>query len=158
MSSYPELMRRCAECGVAVVALRAPKLCRASGATRFLSPTRPLLMLSFRYLSDDQLWFTFFHEAGHLILHGPWSMFLEGEGRVSTEEEEEANTFAANTLIPPENHTEMLGLRMHARPVMRFARLIGIAPGIVVGQLQHRGRIGYHQLNSLKRRYKWVEE
>src|SRR5207248_634028 len=55
----PELRRLCAECGVAVVVLRAPKKCRASGASRFLSPGRPLLMLSFRYLSDDHLWFTF---------------------------------------------------------------------------------------------------
>src|SRR5262249_51187056 len=99
----PELKRLCACCGVAVVApLRAPKGCRASGASWFRSPGRPLLMLSFRYLTDDHLWFTFFHEAAHLLLHGDRSLFLEGEDRETSKEEEEANTFAANTLIPTE--------------------------------------------------------
>jgi plasmid maintenance system antidote protein VapI len=154
----PELTRLCAQCGVAVVVLRTPKKCRASGASRFLSPGRPLLMLSFRYLSDDHLWFTFFHEAAHILLHGGKHLFLEGEGREPTAEEEEANEFAANTLIPPQFHAQMVGLRMHARPVIRFARDIGIAPGIVVGQLQHRRVIGFQQLNDLKRRYQWSQD
>jgi plasmid maintenance system antidote protein VapI/Zn-dependent peptidase ImmA (M78 family) len=153
----PELTRLCAACGVAVVALRAPTKCRASGAVRFLSPTRALLMLSFRYLSDDQFWFTFFHEAAHLLLHPARCFFLEGDERLMTAEEEEANTFAANTLAPPEYHAEMLGLHMQMRPVTRFARKIGVSPGIVVGQLQHRGRIGYDRLNRLKRRYAWAD-
>src|SRR5262245_53695423 len=66
----PALQRCCAESGVAVAIVRAPKGCRASGATRFLTRHKALLMLSFRYLTDDQFWFTFFHEAGHLLLHG----------------------------------------------------------------------------------------
>jgi Zn-dependent peptidase ImmA (M78 family) len=140
------------------VVLRAPKKCRASGASRFLSPGRPLLMLSFRYLSDDHLWFTFFHEAGHLLLHADRCLFLEGDDRLTTAEEEEANAFAANTLIPPEHQPEMLRLRAEGIPVVRFAKKVGIAPGIVVGQLQHLKRIGNHQLNNLKRRYQWVED
>jgi HTH-type transcriptional regulator / antitoxin HigA len=154
----PELRRLCAECGVAVVALRAPAKCRASGACRFLSPGRALLMLSFRYLSDDQLWFTFFHEAAHLILHPDRCFFLEGDERLSTAEEEEANAFAADLLIPPEHRAEMLQLKPRLVPVVRFARKLGIAPGIVVGQLQHLGRIGHNQLNDAKRRYRWASE
>jgi Zn-dependent peptidase ImmA (M78 family)/plasmid maintenance system antidote protein VapI len=154
----PELVRRCAACGVAVVALRAPKLCRASGVVRFLSPTRPMILLSFRYLSDDQFWFTFFHEAGHLVLHGDRCIFLEGDDTLTTEEEDEANTFAANILIPPEYQAEMLRLPLHGRAVMRFARKVGISPGIIVGQLQHHGRFRRSQLNNLKRRYTWVDD
>jgi plasmid maintenance system antidote protein VapI len=155
----PELKRLCAHCGVAVVApLRAPKGCRASGASWFRSPGRPLLMLSFRYLTDDHLWFTFFHEAAHLLLHADRSLFLEGEDRETSKEEEEANAFAANALIPPERQAEMLQLKMQRRPVVRFAHDVGIAPGIVVGQLQHRKVIGYGQLNGLKRRYEWSED
>jgi plasmid maintenance system antidote protein VapI/Zn-dependent peptidase ImmA (M78 family) len=154
----PELRRLCAACGVAVVALRAPKKCRASGASRFLSPSRPMLMLSFRYLSDDHLWFSFFHEAGHLVLHGDKCLFLEGDDRLTTAEEEEANAFAATTLIPPEHQPEMLRLPAKAIPVVRFAKKVGIAPGIVVGQLQYLRQIGHHQLNHLKRRYEWVED
>ena len=154
----PELIRRCASCGVAVVVLRAPKKCRASGVSRFLTPTRPLLMLSFRYLSDDHFWFAFFHEAGHLLLHGESSIFLEGEGRLSTVEEEEANTFAANTLIPVEYHDELLNLPANGVAIMRFARRVGVSPGIVVGQLQKRGILRWNQFRNLKRPYTWTED
>jgi HTH-type transcriptional regulator/antitoxin HigA len=50
----PELRKLCSDCGVAVVILRSPAGCPVSGATRFLSPSKALLLLSFRYLSDDQ--------------------------------------------------------------------------------------------------------
>jgi HTH-type transcriptional regulator/antitoxin HigA len=154
----PELIRRCARCGVAVVVLRAPKKCRASGACRVLPSRRHLLMLSFRYLSDDHFWFAFFHEAGHLLLHSETSIFLEGDGKLATVEEDEANAFAANTLIPVEYQEELHKLPRNGVAVIRFARRVGISPGIVVGQLQHRGILRRTQLNSLKRRYAWTEE
>lgn len=151
----PKLQKLCADCGVAVAIVRAPTGCRASGATRFLSPSRALLLLSFRYLSDDHFWFTFFHEAGHLLLHGKDVLFLEGFGLVSTSEEEEANRFAAGALIPNEYESKLLELGSEPHDVIRFARRIGVSPGIVVGQLQHRGRLKRNQLNRLKRRFDW---
>jgi HTH-type transcriptional regulator/antitoxin HigA len=80
----PQLQKVCAAVGIAVVVVRAPAGCRASGATRFLSPSKALLQLSFRHLSDDQFWFTFFHEAGHLLLHGMDGFFVEGIGAPNT--------------------------------------------------------------------------
>jgi plasmid maintenance system antidote protein VapI/Zn-dependent peptidase ImmA (M78 family) len=154
----PELQRRFAECGAAVVILRAPSGCRASGATCFLSNSKALMLLSFRYLSDDHFWFSVFHEAAHLILHENTAIFLEGPNIVSTKEEEEANQYAADTLIPPEFRSEMLKLPINGREVMRFARRIGVSPGVVVGQLQHLGRLERRQLNNLKRRYQWSSE
>lgn len=151
----PGLRKICAECGVAAVVVRAPTGCRASGATRFVCPDKALLMLSFRYLSDDHFWFTFFHEAGHLLLHGNADTFLEGvDGDMKTVETE-ANDFAARALIPAEFENEMLSLRVDAREVVRFATRAGVSPGIVVGQLQHRGRFTRRQLNDLKRRFTW---
>jgi Zn-dependent peptidase ImmA (M78 family) len=114
-------------------------------------------MLSFRHLSDD-FWFAFFHEAGHLLMHGENSIFLEGDDSLSTVEEEEANTFAASTLIPTDYHDELTNLPTNGIAIMRFARRIGISPGIVVGQLQHRGILRRNQLSNLKRRYTWTEE
>jgi hypothetical protein len=35
--------------------------------------------------------------------------------------------------------------------IEEFAHTLDIAPGIVVGQLQHMDIIGFHQLNHLKR-------
>jgi HTH-type transcriptional regulator/antitoxin HigA len=153
----PELQRICAECGVAVGVIRAPQGCRASGAVRFVAPDRAMLVLSFRYLSDDHFWFTFFHEAGHLLLH-QHTLFLESSEKVSTREEDEANEFAARVLIPAEFETAFSRLRPTSHDVIRFSRQLGVSPGIVVGQLQHRSRIRPNHLNSLKRRFKWVDE
>lgn len=152
----PELRKRCAECGVAVVIARSPTGCRASGATRFVADDRALLLLSFRYLSDDQFWFSFFHEAGHLLLHPGRRTFLEGLG-AGTKEEEEANDFAAATLIPPKFQADLLKLRLEVKDIAKFARTVGVGPGIVIGQLQHRRRIPRNHWNGLKVRFTWDE-
>lgn len=153
----PLLRGLCAQQGVAVVVVRAPSGCRASGATRFLSHKKALLVLSFRYLTDDQFWFTFFHEAAHLLLHGEEELFLEGADTKPTQFEEEANAFAADILIPPQERQAMFQLGANAFDIIRYAGRIGVSPGIVVGQLQHYGVIRHEQLNRLKRRFRWEE-
>ena len=163
----PELRKACSESGVAVVIVRAPSGCRASGATRFVSQSKAILQFSFRYLTDDHFWFTFFHEAGHLLLHHEAQRFLSGSGlqqrwilegiEESHEMEKEANLFATHMLIPPNLEPELGALPIKHRDVIRFAMKIGVSPGIVVGQLQHNGRIPYDTLNRLKRRYIWEE-
>ena len=164
----PALQEVCSEHGVAVVVVRSPSGCRASGATRFITNKKAILQLSFRYLTDDHFWFTFFHEAGHLILHGekhffssllegqkPW--ILEGTEVPVSEEEQDANHFAATTLIPQEFQRELLTVPTDGKALIRFAHRIGVSPGVVVGQLQHYGRVGYDQLNGLKRRFAWQD-
>lgn len=151
----PALRQICSASGVAPVIVPAPNGCRASGATRFVSRDKALLLLSFRYLSDDQFWFTFFHEAGHLLLHGQESTFLEGLDSQSTIQEAEANEFAEGVLIPVELKDGLLTLPADTRAIIRFAKRIGVSPGIVVGQLQHHGRIRRSHFNGLKRRFQW---
>ncbi len=151
------LRTACAKAGVAVVFVRAPSGCRASGATRFIAPEKAMIILSFRHLSDDHFWFSFFREAGHLVLHGRDATFIDGAAAEETEREKEANAFAAGLLIPAARREELLELAPRMKDVVRFAVSIGIAPGIVVGQLQHLSIIGRNQLNSLKRRYTWEQ-
>ena len=153
----PELKKICAESGVAVAVVRAPSGCRASGATRFISPDKALLMLSFRYLTDDQFWFTFFHEIGHLLLSGETGFFLEETDMVSTTEEKKANAFAARIIVPSESQPALLALHSDAYKVIRFAVRLGVSPGLIVGQLQYLGIIGHNQLNGLKRHFKWED-
>jgi len=151
----PRLQALCAEAGVAVIILRAPQGCRASGATRSVSSDRAMVVLSFRYLSEDHFWFTFFHEIGHLLLHDRATTFVDVDIEATDEREREANAFAATTLIPAAYQREMATLPGRSRIVLRFAASIGISPGIVVGQMQHQGLLGPANLNSLKRRYTW---
>ncbi|MER8599355.1 ImmA/IrrE family metallo-endopeptidase [Mesorhizobium sp. M1339] len=151
----PHLRRLCAGAGVAIVVARTPQGCPASGATSFLSPEKALMVLSFRYRSDDQFWFTFFHEAGHLLLHGRDALFLEDGSEITSEEELQANAFAGDTLVPNEFTQVLQTLQLDKDSVLRFARHVGIAPGLVVGQLQHKGRLSPDRMNWLKRRYEW---
>jgi Zn-dependent peptidase ImmA (M78 family) len=116
-----------------------------------------MIVLSFRYRSDDQFWFTFFHEAAHLLLHGPDAFFLESEGEaiLGEEEEREANKFAETMLVPADHAAELLAVGLDKHSIHRSARRIDVAPGVIVGQLQHKGRVAPDRLNWLKRRYAW---
>jgi HTH-type transcriptional regulator/antitoxin HigA len=151
----PELRDHCAACGVAVVIARTPTGCRASGATRFLTPQKAMILLSFRYLSDDQFWFTFFHETGHLLLHGINNLFIEGVPSMSEADEREANIFSERVLIPDSHRKSFESLKLGARSIAAFAKEIGISPGIVVGQLQHFGKLPRKHFNGLKVQYDW---
>ena len=112
-------------------------------------------MLSLRYKTNDQLWFSLFHEAGHILRHGKKKIFLEFNHGGAQAEEAEADRFAANLLIPPRHHQELFSLGSNKRKVVAFAENIGIAPGIVVGRLQHEGLVPHTHLNGLKARCPW---
>jgi addiction module HigA family antidote len=154
----PELAQICASAGVAIAFIpEIPKI-RASGATRWISPEKALIQLSLRYKADDQLWFSFFHEAGHILLHGKRNIFIEGIDR-SDSFEDEANRFAADFLIPKAMLQDFMrkGDRSH-RSIKRFAQQLEIAPGIVVGRLQHEKYLPLNHCNDLKRRLTWTRE
>lgn len=153
----PKLKDLCSACGVAVAIVRSPSGCRASGAARFISSDKALIMLSFRYLSDDHFWFSFFHEAAHLVLHDEKNLHLEGDDIPKTDLEMEANQFAENFLIPLEYHSSLIKIPANYKAIIKFANKIGISPGIVVGQLQRKKILGYSQMNFLKRRFEWAD-
>jgi HTH-type transcriptional regulator / antitoxin HigA len=153
----PRLRQLCAEVGVAVVFVRAPSGCTASGATQFITPTKAMVILSFRYLSDDHFWFTFFHEVAHLLLHSSELTFIDGEEEFSNKKEKEANEFSERMLIPLDRRDELLDLSPQREGIVKFAYSVGVSPGIVVGQMQHHGLIKPRQMNYLKRRYKWAD-
>lgn len=138
--------------------VRAPKGCPISGAVRWLSPQKALVQLSMRGLANDVFWFTVFHECGHIALHGKKMVFLEHEG-MSGEEEDEANRFAADRLIPAAEWTRFNPMILSQAAIAEFAARLGIAPGIIVGRLQKEDRLGRgDKLNKLKKRYQWKED
>ncbi|MBW2735124.1 MAG: helix-turn-helix domain-containing protein [Deltaproteobacteria bacterium] len=152
----PKLLEDCAACGVAVVFASAPTGCPASGATRWLATDRAMLLLSLHHRSNDHLWFTFFHEAGHLLLHGKRMMFIEGFDGLDGDQEEEANQFARDLLIPPpaaKRLTKLSACRLSKEEVRAFAQEVGVAPGIVVGRLQRDRLLPWSHMNDLKVRY-----
>jgi HTH-type transcriptional regulator/antitoxin HigA len=153
----PRLTEICAQSGVRVAVVRAPHGCPVSGVARFISGT-PTIILSARHLAEDHFWFTFFHEAGHLLLHDPSEIFIDDEeqfaGEMKGGVEDEANHFAMQVLTP-EPHGVQRSRWLSHRDVIRRAHELGISPGVLVGQLQHDGTLSFDTLNGLKRRYKW---
>ncbi len=112
---------------------------------------KAVIQLSLRYKSNDHLWFTFFHEAGHIIRHGRKEIFIEGKG-MDREKEEEANAFARDKLIPAAEYRRFKkswdGRSLAA--IETFAAKIKIAPGVVVGRLQHERSLPHSHGNGLK--------
>lgn len=158
---WPELQERCADAGVAVVVVAGYPGAKANGATRWLSPDKAVIQLSLRYSWEDIFWFSFFHEAGHVVLHRKKDVFIElpEKERPSDprerELEDEANRFAARTLIPPPHDRRLRTLDIG--DVERFAERLNIAPAIVVGRMQHEEVIPFRQGNHLRRRLKFAD-
>jgi len=159
---HPEVFQQklaelCSGCGVAVVFVPELPKTRVSGATRWLTPSKALIQLSLRYKTDDHLWFSFFHEAGHIIKHGKKKIFIEGSSiDMEDNKEEEANRFAAEFLIPSPEYNRLVRSSPYSKAKIRvFSSQLCIAPGIVVGRLQHDGYLPVTHCNDLKKRFKW---
>ena len=154
----PRLVTACARAGVAVVLVPAPKGCPVSGATRWLGADKALLVLSLRHKSNDHFWFSFFHEAGHLLLHGKKLLFVDVDNRIDGADEDQADAFASGWLISPADAAKLTTIRKTNFGIQAFAKRIGVAPGIVVGRMQKEGLLPWTHLNGLKIRYRWAHE
>lgn len=156
----PAMKNLCAEASVAVVFVPEVKGTRAYGATRWLTPEKAILQLSLRGKAEDFLWFTFFHEAAHILKHGKKDVFIEApEGTADAAiQKKEEEAFAADFLIPKSAYRELISRKpVTAGRIREFAHRLEIAPGIIVGRLQHDKLIPFKQHNGLKRRFQFKE-
>lgn len=152
----PRLGALCNKAGVAFVIVPSLPKIALSGAALWLTPRKALIQQSVRHLANDHFWFSFFHEAAHILLHSKKDVFVDEADRDGTELEKEANEWAANFLVPRRDWNLFVATNpTSGAAVSQFAEQQGIAPGIVVGMLQHDGIIPYSHLNKLKQRYKW---
>ena len=153
----PKLESICAAAGIAIVFVPAlPKL-GTYGATCWLND-KYLMQLSLFRKSNDELWFSIFHELGHIIRHSRRELYIDGEGvKNEKTKENEANLFAQNILIPPDKYSRFISNTSMptVRQIKQFAESIGIAPGIVAGRLQHDAIIKMSYGNNLKVWYEW---
>ena len=145
----------CLEAGVVLTVVKPFPKTALSGATRWLTPRKALIQLTGRHMRDDQLWFSFFHEAAHILLHSKRDIFVDYNGE-ATEADEEANTWAADFLVPRHHWERFIGSASFSLDdVVRFAEELGIAPSIVVGRLQHERLVPWSHLNHLRVRLRW---
>lgn len=141
----PELVRLCAQAGVALVCVPALPGTHVSGVARWLHG-KPLIQLSLLGKWNDSFWFSYFHELAHVLKHPMRAIFLDDAAAgdtVHSAEEQDANRFATDTLLPRTLQARLDTLALDAGSIQAFAAEAGVHAGIVVGQLQHRGRLAF---------------
>lgn len=156
--SLSEIQQLCNGAGVAFVLVKGLPKVALSGTARWLSPKKALIQLSSRHLTDDHLWFSFFHEAAHLLLHSKMKTYLESGKKGTSTLEAEADAWASHFLVPTSQWRAFTTTRPSSQQeICAFADQLQIAPGIVVGMLQHEGIVPWSHFNGLKQRYQWTE-
>ena len=150
MASHPSdffhrLQAICSEAGVKVV--HTPCLPKAplNGATRWLNDS-PLIQLSGRHKRNDNFWFTFFHEAGHVLKHGKKDIFLEDVEYSDKDlmKEKEADEFAIEWTLTVEQENEIVQAgSLDDRAIRKFAKKFNTHPAIIIGRLQHKRLLPY---------------
>ena len=157
-TALPAMRNLCAEAGVALVVVKELPRIGANGVTRWLSPRKALIQMSIRWRWEDIFWFTFFHEADH-VLGGRKKFYIDwSSGGDKNDDERRADRFAGDFLLPPREYAKFSkGHPGNAHAVEQFARSMRVSPGVVVGRLQHDKVIGYQNLNGLRSRLVWAE-
>ena len=154
----PQMRQLCCESGVILTFVKEFPKTHLSGATFWLTKDKAVIIQSLRYKTDDHFWFTFFHEAGH-ILYGRKKLIIDEINYEHTDLEEKANLFASNTLIPKSAYNRFL--QKFPKPgesqINQFAEQLNIAPGIVIGRLQHDHVIPFSWFHNMKRHFELLE-
>ena len=152
MAAHPEdffsqLQRICLEAGVKVVHTPCINKAPINGSARWLNDT-PFIQLSGRYKRNDIFWFTFFHEAGHILLHGKKDIFLEEVEYADKDldKEGEADAFAIKWTLSENQEAEMLAAApLNEAGIRDFARRFNTHPAIIIGRLHRKKLIPYYE-------------
>lgn len=151
-----------AESGIRLVLVEALPSTRIDGVCTWLDRHSPIIGISLRLDRIDGFWFTLLHELHHVKHHaGQENPILDvnlvGEDAKfindKPEMERRADEFAATFPIKKsdlDNFIARIRPLYSKQRVQAFAARMMVHPGIVVGQLQHRGEIPYsHQREML---------
>lgn len=157
---FPKMKGLCAEAGVIYELVPELPGLGVSGVMRWFHG-RPLIQQSLLFKTNDSYWFTFFHEAKHVLQMRKKQIFIEG-GNSEPEDikrEEEANRFAAEMLIPTDTWKSFITKGQFSSEQIRdFAKRIKIHPGIVAGRLLKEHFIEYNKPQArLRAKFAWAE-
>ena len=157
----PRLKEIFSDCGVAFVLLPYLKNSGINGAVKWINQDRVVLAMNDRRLNADTFWFSLFHEIKHVLQQKTKTVFVSSSKQEMKEMdeklEEEADTFAQNTLIPMRDYRQFAPSKYTSdAEIIAFAKKIGIHPGVVAGRLQHDHIIAPNRCSALKQQYKIV--
>lgn len=152
--ALPQAHDALAQVGVTLIFQREFAGSRLNGATGWVGPGRPFILLSGRGKRADIILFTLFHEIGHLLRHGRKETFVtddEPTGEHADPRENEADDFARKTLLPPPFEEELASVTT-PQQVRDLADRAGIAASIVAGRLcrDYPSTWAYQKANKLR--------
>lgn len=139
-----------ADAGIRFVVVETLPAAKIDGVCFWLDDHSPVIGMTLRHDRNDNFWFVLRHELEHVRLgHGKTEMILDAEldgeragtGPDVPEEERLANDAAANFCIVQTQMQAFIDRKaplFSERDMIGFARSLGVHPGIVAGQLQHR--------------------
>jgi HTH-type transcriptional regulator / antitoxin HigA len=141
-----------AECGIRLVIVESLPGAKIDGVCFWLDDNSPVVGISIRHDRIDNFWFVLRHELEHVRLgHGRISRAmifdtdLEGDragtGETVSEEERLANSAAQDFCVPMPKMDGFIARKapfFSERDLIGFAKILGVHPGVVAGQLQHR--------------------
>jgi HTH-type transcriptional regulator / antitoxin HigA len=144
---FPLLQQLCLEAGVKIVYTPCLPKAPVHGSTRWINDNTPLIQLSARYKQNDRFWFTFFHEAGHILLHGRKYISIEEEGfnDIDLAKEREADAFAVQWTFSEEEEQEVRDLKtLTEKDIIDFAQKFGTHPAMIIGRFHHKKLLPYN--------------
>src|ERR1017187_8609247 len=152
--SAPEESRKVprilAESGIRFVIAETLPSAKIDGVCFWLDDSSPVVGLSMRYDRIDNFWFVLRHEVEHILQgHGKTAVMLDAElegeragtGDTIPEEERIANRAASEFCVPQKKLDGFIARKspfFAEMDILGFSNPIGVHPGIVAGQLQHR--------------------
>ena len=148
---FKALQALCLEAGIILIETDCLPKAPINGATRWINDT-PIIQLSNRYHRYDIFWFTFFHEIGHILLHGKKDVFLEGEIMTKQQEdkEKEADDFSSELLFSTQEEEKLIHSgNLSELSIIRTAEACHTHPSIIVGRLQYKGIIPHWEMKNL---------
>ena len=146
----PEMKRLCQEAGVALVFVPEIKGVHWNGATKWLSPGKAVIIMNNRGRFEDRFWFSFFHEAAHVLHDSKKELFI-GDDSTTDMREVKADSFAADVLIPRKWNSRVKAVA-NKWEIIEIAGKLEVSPGIVAGRYEHL-MDNYKTYCRLKRRF-----
>lgn len=158
LKADPEEIRKVSrvlsEAGIRFLIVAPLPQSKIDGACFWLSDHEPVVVLSFRYDRLDWFWHTLMHELGHVAngdgrTTATLDIRLVGSDAVKesekTAEEIRADEFAVNWLVDQSELSDFVSRTpvFSRLKIVGFSKRLGVHPGIVVGQLQHRKLVPY---------------
>ena len=147
-----------ANCGVAFDVVHHFRGAPVQGFIKQTNSGKVILCVTIRGKSADKFWFSLFHEVGHLMNGDLNNRFVDFDS-VKSESEENADSFARDTLIDPDLYKALINSgRYHTlEEIKTFSSTVCVPYWIVIGRLHKDEWLDWSYFAHEAPSFEWVE-